>query len=460
MARVFLIHPYFDMSLSVVPSLGLGYLASCLRAAGHEVQILDALRDRLSAERVADIVQTERPHLVGVTILSLFYPQARSLIRQLKRSCSSLVVIGGHHVTALPEASLAETTADFAAVGEGEQTIVDLASQIDHSRSFENIKGLVYQRNGSIVENERRAPIEDIDKIPFPAWELIGPGKYPPISHGTIHRRFPNAPIVTTRGCPYGCTFCAARRTAGTKLRKRSAENVVTELEMLYDRFGIREFHFEDDNFAFEKEHAYQICEEILRRNLRIYWSCPNGVRVDTLDDELLATMKRSGCYMLALGIESASQEILDRARKKLNLDIVPDTVKRMRTHGILSMGFFIVGLPGETEETARKSIDFAKRINLDFVKFTHFVPLPGTEIFDELTGAGYNPEEFFRSHLMDRAVVETESLSRSDLTRLQKRAHREFYFRPRAFLRSLASIRPTQWRYLLRSLVSVFFNK
>jgi radical SAM superfamily enzyme YgiQ (UPF0313 family) len=138
----------------------------------------------------------------------------------------------------------------------------------------------------------------------------------------------------------------------------------------------------------------------------------------------------------------------------------VPDTVKRMRTHGILSMGFFIVGLPGETEETARKSIDFAKRINLDFVKFTHFVPLPGTEIFDELTGAGYNPEEFFRSHLMDRAVVETESLSRSDLTRLQKRAHREFYFRPRAFLRSLASIRPTQWRYLLRSLVSVFFNK
>ena len=453
-------HPYLKRSLSVVPSLGLGYLASCLRQAGHEVTILDALRDALPPDQVCKIVQAERPDLVGVTILSLFYPEARSRVRLLKQACSCKVVIGGHHVTALPEASLTETNADCAIVGEGEDTIVHLAGALEGAGEFADISGLAYRCDGSVVMNEPSALIENLDGIPFPAWDLVGLERYPPISHGTIHRRFPNAPIITTRGCPYRCTFCAARLTAGTKLRKRSAENVVDEIEMLYKNFGISEFHFEDDNFAFEKQHAYRICEEIVRRGLRVDWSCPNGVRVDTLDDELLAMMKRSGCYMLALGIESASQEILEAAHKKMNIDVVPETVRRMRVHGILSMGFFILGLPGETQETALKTIDFAKTVDLDFVMFTHFVPLPGTEIFDQLTRSGRDPEEFFGSHLMSRAVLETEHLSRADLTRLQKRAHREFYFRPRVFFRTLARIRPSQWRYLLLRLASVFFTR
>jgi anaerobic magnesium-protoporphyrin IX monomethyl ester cyclase len=447
------------MSLSIVPSLGLGYLASCLKQAGHEVKILDALRDGLSAEHVVKAVQADQPDIVGVTVLTLFYKEARSLVRLLKQTCSCKVAIGGHHVTALPEASLTETTADFAVIGEGEQTIVHLASELEGSARFEDVKGLAYRRNGSVVRNEPRPFIDNLDDIPFPQWDLIGLDRYPPISHGTIHHRFPNAPIITTRGCPYRCTFCAARRTAGTKLRKRSAGNVADEMEMLYRDFGIKEFHFEDDNFAFEKQHAYGICEELLRRDIRVEWSCPNGVRVDTLDDELLAIMKRSGCYMLALGIESASQHILDRVGKKLNIDAVPETVRRMRAHSILSMGFFILGLPGETEKTARETIEFAKKTDFDFVKFTHLVPLPGTEIFDELTEAGYDPEQFSGSHLMSEAVLRTEFLSAHDLTRLQKKAHREFYFRPRVFLRSLARIRWGQWRYLFARLVSVFFG-
>lgn len=400
------------MSLSIVPSLGLGYLASCLKQAGHEVKILDALRDRLSAEDVVKAVQADQPDLVGMTVLTLFYQEARSLVKLLKQTCSCKVAIGGHHVTALPEASLTETTADFAVIGEGEQTIVQLVSELEGSARFEDVKGLAYRRNGSVVRNAPRPFIDNLDDIPFPQWDLIGLDRYPPISHGTIHHQFPNAPIITTRGCPYRCTFCAARRTAGTKLRKRSAGNVVDEMEMLYRDFGIKEFHFEDDNFAFEKQHAYRVCEELLRRDIRVEWSCPNGVRVDTLDDELLAIMKRSGCYMLALGVESASQHILDRVGKKLNIDAVPETVRRMRTHGILSMGFFILGLPGETKITARETIEFAKKTDFDFVKFMHLVPLPGTEIFDELTAAGYDPQQSSGSHLMSEAVLGTESLS------------------------------------------------
>jgi radical SAM superfamily enzyme YgiQ (UPF0313 family) len=447
------------MSLSIVPPLGLGYLAGCLRQAGHDVKMLDALRDGLSAEQVSRAVEADKPDLAGVTVLTLFYPEARSLVRLLKQRCSCKVAIGGHHVTALPEASLKETASDFAVIGEGEQTIVHLLSELEGSGRFEDVKGLAYTRNGSVVKNEPRPFIDDLDEIPFPQWDIVGLDRYPPISHGTIHHRFPNAPMITTRGCPYRCTFCAARRTAGTKLRKRSAQNVVDEMEKLYRDFGIKEFHFEDDNFAFEKQHAYSICEELLRRDMRVEWSCPNGVRVDTLDDELLAIMKRSGCYMLALGIESASQLILDRVRKKLDIDAVPATVRRMHAHGILSMGFFVLGLPGETEETARETIEFAKNTDIDFVKFTHLVPLPGTEIFDELTEAGYDPEQFSGSHLMSKAVVGTESLSPLDLTRLQKKAHREFYFRPRVFLRSLARIRWSQWRYLFSRLLSVFFG-
>lgn len=462
MPRVLLIHPYADplKSLSIVPSLGLGYIASSLRAKGHHVDIVDCLQKGIKPPALLGIIEDKRPDIIGITIFSLFFLEAKKTIDLIKERFNIPVVVGGPHVSSLPELTLKECRADYAVIGEGEITITELVDAISSvSPKLNRIKGIGYRENGAIRINERRDLIEDLDTIPFPAWDLIMPETYPPITHGTFYKRFPIAPIVTTRGCPFICTFCASDRTWGRLLRKRSPKNVVDEMELLMGEHGIREFHHEDDNLTVSKEHAMGICQEIINRKLNISWSCPNGVRIDCLDRELLAMMKKSGCYMVALGIESGDQGILDRAQKKLDLSKVPVMVEMVKDAGIDVMGFFILGLPGETMETARKTIEFAKSLPIDSAKFHNFIPLPGTSVFDEWYQRRGGNIDWGEISLFGKAAYSTESLSSKELTELQKQAHREFYLRPSIFLKNILKIKPRQITWLVGRFLKIFFG-
>lgn len=463
MTHILLIHPHADplKSLSIVPSLGLGYLASSLIAKGHFVEILDCLLENIPPNNLVNIIEDKKPDILGINVFSLFFHEARETIDLVKEAFDIPIVVGGPHVSTLPELTLKECKADFAVIGEGEKTIIELVDVISSgSNNLDKINGIGYRKNGKIHINSMRDLIKELDSVQFPAWDIIKPEKYPPIAHGTFYKKFPIAPIITTRGCPFDCTFCASNTIWGKQLRKRSPRNVVDEIELLVKNHGIKEFHFEDDNLTASKEHVLGICHEILRRNLNIVWSCPNGVRIDCLDKERLEIMKASGCYMFAIGFESGDQGILDRAHKKLDLSKIRDTVNLIKSVGIEMMGFFILGLPSETKETARKTIDFAKSLPISSAKFHNFIPLPGTPIFDEWYQKQKGNIDWGSAKLFGEATYETEYLSAEELTTLQKQAHREFYFRPLILIKNILKIKPRQIKWLLGRFLKIFFRK
>ena len=212
----------------------------------------------------------------------------------------------------------------------------------------------------------------------------MNPSTYSTAPHGTIVKDFPVAPVLSSRGCPYNCDYCAVNSIWKRKYRTRSIENIVDEIELLIKRYGVKEIHFEDDNLTLNRQRVIELCDEIKRRNLKFSWACPNGIRIDTLDEKLLKRMKESGCYSISFGIESGSQKVLDDVHKRLDLKIVPGVVRTARKVGIETKGFFIVGFPTDTEETIRQTVEFAKSLPLDVAAFFVCMPLPGSKLFED----------------------------------------------------------------------------
>lgn len=436
---------------TITPPLGLGYLAACVRQGGHEAVILDLARERLDARAGAERLSALKPDLIGVGIMSTGYLPARELIAAARQRLADVpLVIGGPHVTALPEEALADLDVGLAIAGEAEASLPALVEALAASREPEGIPGL-YRRSGGGVAGGGRAPVtEQLETLPFPAWDLIDPRTYPDLPHQLLRRRFPVAPVMTSRGCPFDCSFCSSTTLWGRKWRTRPAADVVDEIELLVRDYGVREIHFEDDNFTLKEEHTAGICEEILRRGLDITWSCPNGVRIDTLKDRLLGLMKRSGCYSLGFGIESGSQAVLDKNNKKLKLDRVESQVRLVKKHGIDAFGFFIIGLPGETAATLAETVRFACRVPFDRANFSLLSPLPGSRVFREhAAGAeGFDPGalDYFTPFPID-------GLDASCLKRWQRRAVWRFYLRPRQLAKLAGYTKPGQVAHLLKAL-------
>lgn len=451
--KVMLINPFFPTHI-ITPPLGLGYLASSLRDAGHEVILLDCLAKEVGPEKIKREVEKVNPDVIGITAMTTYYSVALKYVEKVKE-LGMLTILGGPHITARPEESLKESKVDFVVHGEGEKTIVELVNAIESKGDFSSIYGIGYKNHGEIVINPERALIENLDTIPMPAWDLILPKKYPPAPHGAVAKRFPVAPIITTRGCPFNCAFCASKCTWKQKLRFRSAKSVVDEIELLVNEYGVRELHFEDDNFTANKNHALSICNEIIERGLDIVWACPNGIRIDRIDRELLTKMKESGCYLLAFGIESGSQKILDEVNKKLDIDIVPKAIKMVKDAGIETWGFFIIGLPGETKETARKTIEFAKKMPLDRAQFCMFTPLPGSDAYEKWVKKEKIEDFEWEKFNFFTVVYESDSLQKRDLEELQKKAFREFYFRPKILFNLVKNIKLRQIGWILKRMLA-----
>ena len=439
--RVLLISPKYNTHI-VAPHLGLGYLASSLLRVGHSVRILDGTRE--------DIVYKPSDYdLVGVSAMSTYFPEMVQEVRRAKAR-GLRTIIGGPHIIADPLGSLKQSGADFACSGEGEILMQELAGGKDP----EQIAGLCYWKDGKPVANPAAAFYKQIDEFGGPAWDLIDPRSYPPAPHGMIAREFPLAPIITTRGCPYSCTYCSAPLTAGKAMRYRDAVAVVDEIELLHRKFGVREIQIEDDNFTLKRDHVMRICEELIARKLPVIWSLPNGVRIDKLDPEMLRTMKRAGCYLMALGIESANQRILDMVKKHLNVDLVRKVVGWVNESGIEAWGFFMIGFPTETRAEIENTISFALSLPLDRVQFTKTTPLPGTEIY-----------EYWKEHYAGNAEIDWSNfnyyafqakwsdVSNGDLAKLQRAGHLRFYLRGKNLYRMLSRMRPSQYRFLLRRL-------
>jgi len=405
--NVFLINPpyYFMGELEyLTQNLGLGYIASCLLSDGHHVEVLDALAE--GKENVKRVTVDGRPvsriglefddiadripqgtDLIGITAPfsnhAVIIDDLSRAIR--KRFRDAPIVLGGVYASTQPERAL-ESAVDFIVVGEGESPMRALAAGKDPA----DIPGVWYRKDGQVVPGGRSDMIPDLDSIPFPARHLLPMEKYLMLSpRGTPDSR--NATIITSRGCPFACTFCSIHPVYTRKWRARSAENVLAEVDELIEKWGVTSIEFEDDNLTMDAERAGAIFEGLAKREVN--WSCPNGIRVDTLDAELLELMRRSGCFAIHLAIESGDPEMLAAMNKKLNLDKVREVVDACNRLEMPFVAFFIFGHPGETERRFRTTMRFAKRlVDMGMVNCgVHIAtPYPGTELLRMCREKGY----------------------------------------------------------------------
>ena len=412
------------------PPMGLSLIAAVLEKEGYQVSVLDANASRLKLEDI--VPYAAGADIVGLTAMTPTINAAISIAQQLKLANPDLVIIlGGAHGTLLPEETLAGAPqVDVVVRGEGEETIIDLLRALENKQPLDDVPGISYRKDSETVSTLERSTNIDLDSLPFLAYHLLPWQRYKP--HPPHGRALPFAAVITSRGCPYKCSFCS--KVFGSKFRGQSPERVVEEVAYYRERFGVKELAFYDDVFTLNKKRAYTIAEGIMKRGLKICWTCET--RVNLVDKELLHHMKQAGCYAIAYGIESASPEILDALNKGITLEQVEEAVRLTQEVGLQTIGYFMIGSPGEDADTIAKTIKFAKGLNLDFAQFAITTPFPGTKLY-KLYLDGKRDDVSWEDFVYEGAgrkvtpVFESNGLNRGDLQHWVRTAYKRFYLRP-----------------------------
>jgi radical SAM superfamily enzyme YgiQ (UPF0313 family) len=441
--KVVLARPNYKTHL-ITPPLGIGYLSSYLKSKDVPCQIIDGLNLNLTNSEIAQ--KCVSADVIGISILSNYFLKATDLSKKLKKM-GKVVVVGGPHATALPQLTLTKTKADYLIIGEGEKALYKLIKAVREGRKKKDIK--IKGVFSSVHKNLSFAPFTfNLSSLPWPDWEQIDPRTYQKAPHGGLVKHFPVAPIITSRGCPYECKFCASPYLWQRQIRFRQPAEVIREIKYLIKNFGVGEIHIEDDNFTLNRKHAEEICQRLIREKIKISWATPNGIRADKIDLELLKLMKKAGCYSLALGIESGNQEILKRVAKHSCLTTIKRAVRLAHEVGLITQGFFIFGLPGETPETIRQTINFAKNLPLEKAQFLYLDVIPGSALWKELKfdqKVAWDLESFQEISWLPPTV------DRKTLSQAQGKAFREFFFRPKQLAGLAGLAKPSQLRYILR---------
>jgi len=415
------------------PNLTLATLAGQLR--DHTVKILDLELSTHPSKTLLDCIETFKPDLLCASIKTPDYPLVKNLMSLAKEKNGGLTtIVGGVHVTTLPDEVAKEPCFDILVLGEGDRAIPDILS----AKSLDAVPGIIYKQGDEFFRTPERKLLEDLDALPYPDWSHYDLKNYK--NSRVSSRKNPCGHIETSRGCAHQCNFCN-KSIFGSRFRVKSPGRVVDEMEYLLS-VGFQEIHLVDDSFTQDIERAKAVCREILRRKLNFPWTCINGVRVDMVDAEFFQLAKKAGCWQIAFGIESGDQGVLDRVRKRTTLAQIQKAVTLCSKAGINTWGFFILGLAGETEEAMRKTIDFSKSLPLDLAKFDVCVPYPGTEYYKELKKGQRLCSEDWSSYLLHQTNVPLfhhPNLRWEVIVKYYKVAFWEFYLRPGYILRRIA---------------------
>jgi len=445
------------------PPLGLGYLASAVCAAGFRVRVIDAYVEDLTTDRIVE--RCRGSDLVGVTAFSCEYQAAAELIRRLRQDDPGRpLAMGGSHFTALPEEVMAELPMlNFGVVGEGERPLAQLVELLargkDGADELAGVAGLAYRENGRVRVNPHR--FYAMEELPIgPLWDRISPDRYPLQPNGIFSRGKRVAPLMTGRGCPFHCTFCASRLMSGPEVRRRKISDIVDEMKMLMERYGVDEFGIMDSSFLEDRHFVESFCEALIQAGIRVPWSITLGVRVNALTPEILRLMERAGCYSTALGIESGSDRVLADMNTRLTIAEIVEQVRAVRAHSRIRLtGFFIVGYPTEEPEDIAATISLSRRLPLDRANFFDFQPLPGTTIFSDMRRAGSLGDlDYDRLYIHD-LPFRNPKFSKGWLKRRIRTAHLFFYLRPRILLGLTKEIRSwSQLKVIARRAAAILF--
>tara|TARA_Y100000310_G_scaffold339426_1_gene432033 strand:- start:335 stop:1777 length:1443 start_codon:yes stop_codon:yes gene_type:complete len=430
---------------NVIPPLGLAYLAAVLEKEGYkDIKIIDCLLG-LEHNKLIKILQEEKPDILGMMTTSTTFYSVVNVAKDVRKLLpKTVIVIGGPHVTSLPEEAMKHGDLfDVGITGEGEITLLEIVKTIDKKgwpTDLEEVDGLVYKKEDKIVFTNPRKYIENLDDIPHPARHLLPPLKnYHPTA--ASYRKLPYAVMITSRGCPSLCTFCD-RSIFGVIYREYSAEYVLEEIDELINKYGVREIRFFDDTFTLNKRRLFKICDGLKKYNLS--WTCLT--KANLINEEMLRKMKEAGCWQVLYGLESGDERIMKLLKKGTTVEDNERAVELTHKVGLSVRADFIIGTPGETYESARKTVDFAKRMNMDFAHFNKFTPYPGTEIYNNLIehGSKFNFDIPYSQldHKHSIYVPESINLSEGEYGEFINGLYKEYYLRPQYIFKQIFGIR------------------
>jgi anaerobic magnesium-protoporphyrin IX monomethyl ester cyclase len=453
--KFLLIHPKREDDLFEdikLPPLGLAYLAAVLNRAGHEARILDANVEKDAFQAIRTRIMDFRPAVVGISVVSQLFRTSMKIAAMAKEADPGVtVILGGSHPTIFPEAVAAERNVDYVVYGEGEDTIVELAAALERGGAVDGIRGIARRDGGRVIVNPPRPLIRDLDRLPFPAYDLLPVGRYVPPQAS----RPPFMGMITSRGCAYRCVFCDARVVMGGKYRFHSPERTLAEIKYLVSIFGVREIMFKDSEFVQHRARTERLCDLLAEADLPVRWIC-NG-RVGKTDLELMKKMKRAGCELIMFGVESGDQDVLNRLKKGFVLEAVRKTFRQAAEAGLKTSANFLIGNPGESADSVRQSIQLAREIRTDFAYFEYLFPYPGTELYRTALAEGWIPDDFDPSAVpVFRAPMNATLMDAGMLPRLMRRAYRSFYFRPRFIAGRIGTLNPVIWKNNIRGVLRI----
>jgi len=419
------------------PPLGLLYLAAYLQKhSKHQIEILDCQVEELNYEQIEEKIKEKNPDAIGLTTMTFTLIDVLNIAKIAKKINPEIkIILGGPHVDIYPRETIDQPNIDYLVLGEGEEPLKNLLDNMGSSDNLRQIKGIVFKDKGEIINTGRAELNQDLDSLPFPARHLTPYKKYSSV----LSKTTPVTTMFTSRGCPYKCLFCD-RPHLGKFFRARSSKNVVDEIEEC-QKMGIKEILIYDDTFTVNRQRVMDICSEIKKRNLDIHWDV--RARVDTIDREMLETMKTSGCQRIHYGVEAGTQKILDVLRKGITLKQTEEAFKLSHEIGLETLAYFMIGSPTETKEDILETIKFAKKINPDFTHITITTPFPSTDLYRMGLEQKIWPNDYWQKfaehpHADFLPPVWEKILTKEELILLVQKAYRSFYFRPKYLLKRL----------------------
>jgi len=420
--------------------LGLAFLAGVTRHAGYETHIVDSEILGLTPEETCDAIMSYKPDVVGFTAVTISVHNAATVARLINNIDKKVItLLGGHHISAVPKETM-KLFPEFniGVLGEGEATIVELLATLKNSSNLKEVKGLVLREGDSFLFTGKRERVKDLDSLPLPAWDLlpkISEHYCPPVH--TV-KKLPASTLVTSRGCPGQCVFCA-RIVYENKGTYFSAGRVMDMVNDFYYNYGIREIQFRDDNFTVFRKRLLELCKKLKNANLDLVWSSTG--RVDTVTPEVLKAMKEAGCWQIWFGIESGSQRILDLTQKGTTIEGIRKAIKWTREAGIKPCGFFIIGHPGETKESIQETIKFGLDLDLAEIHATFMTPFPGSDLYLTYEKYGIFENDWKKLNGWTPMFV-PHGLTREELKYYSNLFYKRFFFRPKVIISYLLKIR------------------
>lgn len=442
--RVCLISPPFDrekvystlgFAAPIEPPLGLAFVAGMVRSKGFDVRLFDATTLGYDMDDLARILADWRPQVVGVAANSPVYPISIDVTRMIRRVLpSATIVVGGCHPTLYPARAIANASVDAVVVGEGEHAFTEICTAVSEGRWLDGIAGVVHERDGQVVHEPARPFVKDLDTLPFPTFDLLPMQRYR-ISLG-IAGKTPAVSMVASRGCPMNCKFCTSPGLWKRQWRHHSPRYIGDVLELLVKEHGVRHIQFRDDTFTINEEWVLGICDEFLRRKLRLTWDCYSTVGL--IRESMMRRMRQAGCTCLSIGIESGNDEML-RKYKQTSKAEVREKMALLRRLKMRARLFFMLAPPAEKHSHLQETLDFALELNPHFAMFLPTIPLPGSRLYDELVAEGRDPPDYDHE-LQDfqQVLYAPPPFTREELDAFRGLCYRKFYFRPSYILRFL----------------------